>query len=118
MTEKYGTKEIQRILDVLIKIGNTAPAVALAKGWLRKLIAATPVIISLFVLIKLDYRQLRYEWKDLSEDEKAELMAYAKTKYDIADDALEAAIEKGMELVKAVAEVTDRVIKYVRELIK
>lgn len=44
------------------------------------------------------------EIKDLDAAEKAELDAWIKQEYDIADDELEAKIEKGLSLVLSLAE--------------
>lgn len=41
------------------------------------------------------------EFKDLTIDERAELLAYLKQEFDLADDVLESKIEKGLDIAFA-----------------
>ena len=96
--DKVGIENLKLILGLVLQVANTTDAIGRDTsparwGLLFNLIGPTAAIGGL----KLS--QVAVEWKDLDTVEQAELKAFAKEKFDIADDALELTIEKALDIV-------------------
>lgn len=108
-----GTADLKILLALLIEIGNVADAVGrdttIARwGKLFNLIDEVAALGS----IHLD--QVVPEFKDLDEAEQADLKAFLKEKLQLADVNLEAAIEKGLDIVTDAVKLVENSISLVK----
>ena len=101
--EKLGTDQIKKVVDALVEAGNVAGLIAADKGnFLQRATYLMRLSDEAIGLASLDVKALRAQFADLDDQEKAELVAHAKDKFDLADDVLEAKIEAGFDLVEEV----------------
>lgn len=97
--EKKGTEQIKKVLDALLEAGNVADKMINEKGGaLARVTMLIKMSDELIALTGLNVGELKAEWKDLDDAEKAELIAHAKEKFDILEDAVEAKIESAFDL--------------------
>jgi len=99
MSEKEGTESIKKCLLFLFATHN-AFELAKADGKINLMDAplAMDPMIKLFGFIS-EIKKLGPEVKDISVEEKAELKVFIKDNYDIADDVIEAKVEKALDLL-------------------
>jgi len=103
MSEKYGTEETKDVLALGLSLGMAVDK-SLADGkidWsdaanLVDVVRTAPAAIS-------GITNVPNELKDLSAEEKAELMAWSKAEFDLRDDGLEATVEAGLGVGLAIA---------------
>ena len=118
MSEKLGTDQIIKVLDVIIEGGNVADAVGRASTIMGKVMAVLPITDELLRLMSLSPVALKAQYKDLDDVEKEELRAHVREKFDIADDDLEAKLELGLELVSETIALVDRMVDYAKSFKK
>jgi len=98
MPEKFGVENLKKLVALGLEMGNVADRIVQGSG-ASKWLAMVDLGDELLALTGVQWNQVGDEYKDLSEPEKAQLMAFAKEKFDIADDKLEAVIESSLGLV-------------------
>lgn len=93
----YGVKETKELLKFVIGLGMALEK-ALADGAIGvgDLVSFWSPLMNINDALK-DISLVPKELADLSEDEKAELLAYIEQEFDIGNDALEAVIEKALK---------------------
>lgn len=95
-----GTDQIIKALDVLIEGGNVADAAAHDQGnAIAKLSHLTKLLDEVMALGSFSAPALVAQIKDLSSEEKAQIVSHFKAKLDLANDVLEAKIEAGLDLL-------------------
>ncbi len=114
MSNKEGTDQLIKVLDVIIEAGNVAPKVAAAGNVVAKISAMLPITDELAALISLQPKLLKRQWADLDDSEKGLIKIHVKDKYDIEDDVLEAKIEEGLELVSEAVDFVSKAVAYVK----
>lgn len=116
--EKYGIDQLIKVLDVVIEIGNVAPAVQKAENTLSKIGALLPITDEVAGLATLKPSLLKLQWNDFSDVEKAQVMEHAKNKYSIEDKVLEQQIETGLELVRRSVDLVTECVDFVKTIKK
>lgn len=113
--EKKGITNIIPVLFVAIELGNVGDKMGRSKGAARygHLLQLTDELMGLGAV---DFSELKKEIKDLDAQERLELHAKIKEKFDIVDDKLEIAIEKGLELLEMQYQVVEGSIALYKEI--
>ena len=106
---------MKKVLDLIIEFGNVYPNVAEAESSIAKAIALSPVVNELTGILTVDMAALSAEYSAMVEADKVELLAYAKDKYDIDDDKLEAQVERGFVLAFDVWRIGRDIVAYAKE---
>lgn len=115
MSEKHGTEQIKKVLDVVAEAGNVAEKVAKQEGSaVAKMTHLVKMSDELLQLASLNLPALKAEVADLSAAEKAELLEHVKAKFDLADDELEAKLEAGLALAVKAAELVAEVVAFAK----
>ncbi len=115
MDEKMGIEQVKKVLDVVVEAGNVAEKIAKEEGSaVAKLTHLVKLSDELIQLTGLSVAKLKDELKDLDAAEKADLLAHVKAKFDLADDALEAKIEAGLDLALEAAGVVQKAIAFAK----
>lgn len=115
MAEKYGVEQVTRVMDVLVEAGNVAARMIGDQGGAAAKVGhLLRMSDELIGLVGLDAAKLKAELADLSPEERAQLMAHVKEKFDLADDALEAKIEAGLGLAVKLQELVVELVALVR----
>lgn len=94
-----GIANIKPIIALSIEMGNVIDKVIKADTAAGKLQAVLAITDEVMALPSVNFAEVIGEVKDLDEAEKAELLAFFKEKFDIADDKIEAVIESGLALL-------------------
>lgn len=110
--QHYGVDQLIKIWDLVIEIGNVAPKVALASGGISKAMALLPLTDEVIGLLSLEPGLLVKEWKDFDESERKLFMEHAVEKLDLADEALELKVELGLQLVRDIVMVAEKIAAY------
>ena len=97
--EKLGISNLKPIVSLGIELGNVADKVGRNTGASRYL-HLMDLFDELTALGSVEFKKVGAEIKDLDEAERKELHEHIKVKFDIVDDKLEMAIEKGLSLVE------------------
>lgn len=104
-----GIKETKEVLDFVLALGN-----ALGKAYEDGELKLADALHFVPILSKAgpafgDISKIAAELKDLSDEERQALTAYAKASFDIPDDKLESSLEMALEvgfyLAKLIAEI-------------
>lgn len=98
MSDQFGTENLKKVANVIVEIGMFIPKFAKADSAISKAIAIGSIVDDLVVMMSVNWPRLRKEWDDLDDQEKAEIKAGMKAKYDIANDKLEEIVEQAFEL--------------------
>jgi len=94
-----GIKNLKPVLALGIELGNVADKVGRQTGAARYL-GLMDLFDELTALGSVDFKEVSKEIKDLDAQEREELHAFLKVKFDIVDDKLEMAIEDGLKIVE------------------
>ena len=116
--KKEGVDQIIKVLDVVVEGGNVADAVSKQTTVIGKAMAVLPIADELLRLMSLSPMALKRQWKDLDDEEREMLRKHVNEKFDIADDALEAQLETGLDLVGDVIDCVDRAVAYAKSFKK
>lgn len=106
-TNKVGTDHIKAALQFAITLGKGISE-TFKDGFqpLTDTLKLLPTLMQLSPIIE-NKAQLVEEFKDLTDEEREEIKKWAKENFDIADDRLEAIIEKSAGLVLEVMGLID-----------
>ena len=100
--EQKGIENIWKIIDLILESGNVIEEIVQNKGevkWYQRfLIPLGQLGDELIALFGVRFDQIIPEYKDIDEQEKAELIRRAKEKFDISDDHIEEIIESCFSL--------------------
>ncbi len=113
--EKYGVEEITKLVDAVVEGGNVFEKLKSQKTWIGKAMSLLPMIDELSALISLKFEEIPLELKDLSEEERSQLLAHVKEKYDVEDDKSEAMVEEGLTLINNLATFVFEAIGYAQK---
>lgn len=105
---------IKKILEFIIEGGNIAEDMIQLKGAERWMQLAR-ILDEAAALAGVEWSKLGEEFKGLGVEEKDELLAFAKAKFDLDNDELEAVIEESIVIAVAVEEVVRRLIGIVKK---
>lgn len=110
---KLGVDNVKPMLGLVIELGNVTDKMGRTQGMERygQLMLLIDELAALGA-VKID--QVIPELSDLDDVERASLMAYAKEKFDIADDKLEMVIEEGLAILVDAYSIVQRSIKLVK----
>lgn len=115
LNSKYGTEQIEKVLDVVVEAGNVAEKIVKEGGGvISKVSHLLKLADELIKVAGLVPSQLKLEFADLDANEKEKLMAHMKEKFDLENDALEAKIEAGLDLAVEAEEFIAKVVKFVK----
>jgi hypothetical protein len=113
--EKQGIDQLKKVVDVLAEGGNVAEKMLSEKaGPIAKATHLLKLSDELIGLAGLQPALLKEQFKDLDAAEKAELIAHAKAKLDLVDDAVEAKIEAGLDLAIEAVELVTKLLAFVK----
>ena len=70
----------------------------------------------LMAVAGVDFKLLDDEYKDLSQDEKNDIVIFLKAKFDIADDLLESKIEEAFALLLKVEDLVKEIVAFSKSL--
>ena len=98
--EKFGIANIKLLIGLPIELGNIGDSIGHedSKNW-KKWLKLLDILDEVVDLIRVDFKALKDEYNDLSEVEKAELKSYICDKFKLADENLEAVIEKSFSIL-------------------
>jgi len=117
--EKFGIENMKKCYALLIEAGNVASQIKNAEpGVGNRLAPIANILDELMALVGVQWTKLDDEWKDYSEAEKAEMQEFFKTKFDIAEDNIEYAIEKGHLILMKYISATSELIELITFLKK
>ena len=97
--EKKGIKGIKAITSMALAVGNAVDA-AIDKETegIAKALPFLALSDELIALMSVEWSGIKDEYLDMDSDEKAELSALMKNKFDIKSDRTEEIIEKSLDL--------------------
>jgi hypothetical protein len=115
MGEKQGIEQLLKVVDVMVEAGNVAEKIFEEKaGPIAKATHLLKMSDELIGLAGLDVAKLKAQFKDLDGAEKEELLAHAKQKFDLENDALEAKIESGLDLALEAVQMIGKIVAFVK----
>ena len=106
MAENLGIENIKKAVSLAIKVGEDI-ATGLADNGKLDLSEYVGIGIDLVGGVPgvfKSYKDIRAEFADLTSEESAELIAWAKEEFDIPQEKVEEKIEKAIELINAIAD--------------
>jgi hypothetical protein len=122
---KYGIEDLWTLLQATIEIGNVAgEIVAKTKtdgtiAWYDKyLFPFAKLGDDVIKLFSVNYKEVIPQFKDLDDEEKAELLRRTVEKLDIPQDKAEIVIEKSFLLIFKLGDLVKEVITMIQELKK
>lgn len=95
-TETYGIETLKKAVHLAIAIPFQAAKTVKEKFQLFDILGFIDELKDLAAVIKVR-KQIGLELKDLTTEERQELIVYIKAEFDIPDDKLEFFIEKALE---------------------
>jgi hypothetical protein len=104
---------IKKILEFVIEGGNIAEEMIVLKGAERWMQLAR-ILDEAAALAGVEWSKLGEEFKGLTPEQREELLSFAKVKFDLDNDELEAVIEDSIVLAVMVEEVVRRLIGIVK----
>jgi len=98
MQEQFGIDEVKSVIQMGLSVGELVDALSdgIGLGDIGALLRAAKAVKPAIDALKSG--KLIPEIKDLSDEEKQQLKDFVAAEFDIKDDALEAAIKKGLQI--------------------
>lgn len=113
--KKYGVAKITAVLALALEMGNVLSKVVSQPGpMISKLGFALELSDEVVGMVGFSAEEFKQEILDLDDAEKQQLLDFMKNKFDLADDALEAKIEHGLELVFKAEDLVKQVIAFAK----
>lgn len=97
--EKFGITNIKLLIGLPIELGNIGDQIGHEGGDWKKYFKLAGALDEVVDVIKVDWKQLKPEFDDLSEVEKAEIKQYLCEKFKLVDESLEIVIEKSFTIL-------------------
>lgn len=114
--EKLGNKNVTLAIVLIASLANASDAFGHETGWKDR----AAELLGIIPLIKdanaIDFKQVLPELKDLSADERAEMLKAFGEKFAIQDHQLEDTIEKGLDAVMDLVASAGKVYDFVKAL--
>lgn len=110
MGDKYGTANVKKVLDLVVELANVV-GLSIRDG---KITTGNVALLldEVFALKDFDLEQFKFEFAELSADERSELLEHLKVKFDLPNDAVEARIERGAFLASRLVELVPEFISF------
>lgn len=112
-----GIENTKKVVNLIIELGNAVDKTIKAEGGFEKYVSAALSLTDEIVALKdLNFGDFKLEFKDLTREERDELLAEVKAKFDLADDVLEARIEQWLTIANDGADLVFRAVKLVEDI--
>lgn len=111
MTELYGIETLKSAATIVVKIGMKVED-ALADDGKVKIMEALGIAISVFpgaLNVVQNASQLKLEYNDLSDLERAELVFHVLDELDLEADNIEFIIEAGFEMLVSIEKLVNKI---------
>lgn len=116
MENKFGIENLKRLLAVFCSFVMMGDKMGHENNWSSRMTHLFGFFPSLMDLGSIKWSELDDEVKDVSEDEKSELMLHLKEKFDLVDDKLESLVEEGLDFAAYVGGVVTKAIDYINKV--
>lgn len=94
---KLGITNLLPVIMFSVELANVGDKMGRAKG-LARYAALTEMADEAYALVKVDFKAVKAEFKDLDQAEKNLILDSVKAKFDIVSDDLEQAIEEALDV--------------------
>jgi hypothetical protein len=112
-----GIDQILKVQNAVVEAGNVADKIVHEQGGVTAKVAhVADLFDELLGLAGVDFSKVRSQLADLNGEEKAQLLARFKEKFDIADDHAEGKIESGLALAVKAEELVREVIAFAKSV--
>jgi hypothetical protein len=112
------SENLKKAFGIVIESGNIIDQIVNLKDvkWYQKLTPIVSIIDEAVDLLKVDWKELPTDIKLIDDADKAELNAWFIEKFDIAEENVEAIVEKSFTVLLTLASVIVDIVNLVKAL--
>lgn len=107
----FGVENLKKIFKLVIDFSNVADKMGHEKEWAARAGHLFQLLPTLMGLPAVEWSKLGSEIKEMSVEERAEIIAYFRTELNLKDDELESAIEDCISIINDITSLVITAIK-------